>query len=184
VVITIPSAGAQLSGFVVVSASASDNVGVFDVHFRANGVHIAPADYPNSEPGPYGIAWDTVLMPNGAYSLSAVARDAAGNEAASAAVPVTIANDTTRPRVTFANPSSGATVKEMITLSASTEGPYPITAVLYYLDGQHIGSASSAPFSLSWDSTSVANGAHELKALAYDRSGRYGKVTIPVTVGN
>jgi Big-like domain-containing protein len=184
VTVTKPSAGAQLRESVVVSANASDDVGVFDVRFRMNGAEFATADDRGAEPGTHEISWDTVMVPNGSYSLTAVARDSAGNETVSVPVAVTVVNDTTRPSVTFSNPAPGATVRATVTLSASTNGPHPVTAVFYYLDGRHIGSAASAPFALPWDTASVVNGTHELKALAFDRSGRYGKVTIPVTVSN
>ena len=42
---------------------------------------------------PYELAWDTAAVANGAHTLTAAARDAAGHETASAAVSVTVTND-------------------------------------------------------------------------------------------
>jgi hypothetical protein len=43
---------------------------------------------------PYSVAYNTALMANGAHTLTAVARDAAGNRTTSAAVAVTVNNST------------------------------------------------------------------------------------------
>jgi hypothetical protein len=46
---------------------------------------------------PYEVAWDSATAANGAHTLTAVARDAAGHSTTAAAVNVTVANDTTVP---------------------------------------------------------------------------------------
>jgi len=43
---------------------------------------------------PYSVAWNTTTSSNGSHSLTAVARDAAGNRTTSAAVTVTVSNAT------------------------------------------------------------------------------------------
>src|SRR5262249_5300873 len=72
------------SGSVVVSASASDNVGVASVQFKVDGINLGPA----LSVGPYTVVWDTKKL-RGSHQLSAVARDAAGNQSI-ATVSVTI----------------------------------------------------------------------------------------------
>jgi fibronectin type 3 domain-containing protein len=86
--ITSPSAGATVSGTVTVTAGASDNGTVAGVQFRLNGTNLGQED----TAAPYSISWDTLTSPNGPYSLSAVARDAAGNTTTSANVGVTVQN--------------------------------------------------------------------------------------------
>ena len=73
--LTAPAAGATVSGSVTVSATASDNVGVFGVQFLLNGSALGAED----TTAPYQITWDTTTVPNASYTLSARARDAAGN---------------------------------------------------------------------------------------------------------
>jgi len=46
---------------------------------------------------PYSVSWDTLPLANGAYTLSARARDAAGNAATSAGVSVTVSNAAAPP---------------------------------------------------------------------------------------
>ena len=56
------------------------------------------------------MSWNSASAANGAHTLTARARDAAGNQTTSAAVSVTVSNaapDTTPPTVTATSPASG-----------------------------------------------------------------------------
>ena len=88
--INSPTAGASVSATVSVSAAASDNVGVAGVQFRLDGSNLGTED---SSP-PYAAAWDTTKAANGPHTLSAIARDAAGNTATST-VSVNVSNQAT-----------------------------------------------------------------------------------------
>ncbi|MGZ8181625.1 MAG: LamG-like jellyroll fold domain-containing protein, partial [Methylobacter sp.] len=92
VTLTAPAAGAAVSGTVTVSADATDNVGVAGVQFQLDG---NPLGAEITGAGPYDFAWDTASATSGSHSLTAVARDAAGNTATSTAVSVTV--DSTAP---------------------------------------------------------------------------------------
>ena len=99
---TSPSNGSTVSGSVIVSATASDNVGVASVQFQLDN---APLGTPITSP-PYSMTWDSGTVANGPHTLVAVARDAAGNIGTSAAASVTVSNGTTRieqddPAVTY-----------------------------------------------------------------------------------
>ena len=86
--LTTPSQGSTVAGIVTLTATATDNVGVVGVQFHLNGSNLGAEDTTNS----YGIPWDTTTVGNGTYTLSATARDAAGNTHTSASVPVTVNN--------------------------------------------------------------------------------------------
>ena len=88
VAITSPTNNAQVVDIVNVTASASDNVGVAGVQFLVDGVNSGVED----TTAPYVLAWDSRGVANGAHSLTARARDAAGNSTLSAAVTVNVAN--------------------------------------------------------------------------------------------
>ena len=88
--ITSPASGATVSGTVNVTASASDNVGVAGVQFMVDGATLGAEDTAS----PYAVAWNTTSASNGSHSLTAVARDAAGNRTTSSAVTVTVSNGT------------------------------------------------------------------------------------------
>jgi hypothetical protein len=77
-----------LAGTVVVSATATDDVGVTGVAFRLNGITLGDED---REP-PYEVAWDTWTSANGIYSVTARARDAAGHSTTSEPLRVVVRN--------------------------------------------------------------------------------------------
>jgi len=87
VAITAPTTGV-VSGTIAVSATASDNVGVIGVQFRLDGAPLGAEDMT----APYSITWNTASVPNGNHTLTAVARDAAGNSTTSAGVTVLVIN--------------------------------------------------------------------------------------------
>jgi len=88
VTITAPNAGATLSGVTTVTANASDNVGVASVQFQLDGANLGSLDLS----GLYSVSWDTSTATNGPHSLSAIAKDAAGNSTTSAAIAITVSN--------------------------------------------------------------------------------------------
>lgn len=88
VTLTSPAPESVLSGNVSLTAQASDNVGVTSVDFLVDG---APINAPVAAP-PYATFWNAASVADGAHTLTARARDAAGNIGVSAAVVVTTAN--------------------------------------------------------------------------------------------
>src|SRR5437870_3459376 len=86
--ITSPASGTIVAGTISVTASASDNVGVGGVQFLLDGLNAG------AEVGaaPYSAPWDTTTASRGSHTLTAVARDAAGNRTTSAPVSVTVVN--------------------------------------------------------------------------------------------
>ena len=87
--ITAPIAGNTVSGNVMtVSATASDNVGVVGVQFKLDGNNWG-AEVTSS---PFSVSWDTTVIANGSHTLTAIARDAAGNSMTSTPVTVSVSN--------------------------------------------------------------------------------------------
>jgi hypothetical protein len=78
--ITAPASGAMVSGTITFSARATDNLVVFGVQFKVDGMYLGP----EVTTAPYAIRWNTASVPNGIHTLTAVARDAAGNTSTSA----------------------------------------------------------------------------------------------------
>src|SRR5213078_1466981 len=88
--VTAPADGATVSGAAVtVSATAADNVGVAGVQFKLDGTTNLGAE---DTTFPYSVAWNSTTATNGLHTLTAVARDAAGNTTTSAGVSVTVNN--------------------------------------------------------------------------------------------
>ena len=85
--LTAPANGSTVSGTVAVSATASDNVGVAGVQFKLDGANLGAED----TAAPYTVSWNSASTTNGSHTLTAQARDAAGNRRA-ASVTVNVAN--------------------------------------------------------------------------------------------
>ncbi|MDO8521176.1 MAG: Ig-like domain-containing protein, partial [bacterium] len=83
--ITGPANGSAVSGIITVSANASDNIGVAGVQFKLDGANLGTEDTVS----PYAVSWDTATVAAGTHTLTAAARDTAGNMATAAAVTVT-----------------------------------------------------------------------------------------------
>lgn len=89
--ISSPAPGSSVSGRIVAVASASDSgSGIADVRFFLSGTLLGTATPTGS--GTFTFPWETGSVTNGTYSLSAIARDAAGNQATSPAVSISVQN--------------------------------------------------------------------------------------------
>jgi YVTN family beta-propeller protein len=93
--------------------------------------------------------------------------------------------DTTAPTVSFTAP---ATVSGTVTLSATATdnaGGSGVAGVQFKLDGANLGTEdTSSPYSMAWNTTTVANGTHTLTAVARDAAGNTTTSTVTVTVAN
>ncbi|MBI5070294.1 MAG: S8 family serine peptidase [Deltaproteobacteria bacterium] len=79
--------------------------------------------------------------------------------------------DTTPPTVTLTAPAAGATLTGTVTLSATASDNVAVSQVQFLVDGAVVGTATAAPYQVSWSSASVANGTHSFTARASDTSG-------------
>src|SRR4030095_14017269 len=82
VAVTSPAAGSILIGTISVTADATDNIAVAGVQFRVDGAALGAEDVTT----PFSAAWDTATASNGSHTITAVARDTAGNLTTSASV--------------------------------------------------------------------------------------------------
>ena len=181
VAMTAPANGATVSGAsVAVSATAADNVAVLGVQFLLDGVNLGAEDTAS----PYAISWNSIGTANGTHSLGARARDGAGNTT-TAAVTVTVNNDTTPPTVSITAPANGATVSGTVTVNASAADNVAVAGVQFKLDGANFGAEDTAsPYSISWDTTTATNASHTLTAVARDAAGNTATAAATVTVNN
>jgi len=130
---------------------------------------------------------DNALNSGTSYTYGVRAFDAAGNISASSNVikVTTNAGDTTAPTVSMTAPTAGATVSGTTTVSANASDNVGVKNVQFKLDGNLLGSQlTTAPYSVSWDTTKVANGSHTLTALAADAAGNVGTSSVTVNVNN
>jgi Galactose oxidase-like, Early set domain/Bacterial Ig domain len=121
------------------------------------------------------------LAPPGYYMLFVV--NAAGVPSVAPFIQVT--RDETPPTVTMTAPAAG-TVSGSVTLSAIASAPTGISSVQFTVDGAAVGpKRTSAPYTMSLDTTTLANGPHKLGATAVSGAGVSGDATpVTVTVSN
>src|SRR5439155_1354022 len=114
VTMTAPGGGATVAGTAItVSATATDNDSVAGVQFMLDGAPLG-AEVTTS---PYSVVWNTTMVGAGSHTLTAVARDAAGNTT-TAGVTVTV--DNSAPTLTGTTPASGATgVATLVAVTAT-----------------------------------------------------------------
>ena len=124
----------------------------------------------------------------GSYAVTYNVSDNAGNAATqnTRTVNVIAQNSTdTPPTVSVSTPINGATVSSTISLSATASDDSAVAGVQFQLDGSNFGAEDTvAPYSLSWDTTTVTNGSHSLTAIARDLINQTRSATVNVTVNN
>ena len=83
-------------------------------------------------------------------------------------------------------PSAGATVSGTITVSANATDNVGVVGVQLKLDGVNLGAELiTAPYTISWNTTTATNAAHTLTAVAHDAAGNSTtSAGISVTVAN
>lgn len=84
--ITLPTSGSTVSGTVAVNANANDDIGIAGVQFKLDGGNLGAED----TFAPYSVSWNTATSTAGSHTLTAVARDIAGNTTVSSTVTVTV----------------------------------------------------------------------------------------------
>lgn len=170
VAFTSPAAGATVSNTVTLAVSASDNVGVTSVTIAVDGATTCLFSA-----APFSCSWNTKNVVSGAHTLTATAKDAAGN-LATASVTVTVSNaaaDTTLPTVTITSPKTGNTVSGNVTVTVSYSDNVGVVRVELAADGTPTATATSAPFTTRWNSQKALRGTHTLQVKAFDAAGNY-----------
>jgi hypothetical protein len=173
--ITSPSEGDDVAGTIDITADASDATsGVAQVEFFVDGSSIGV-----DTTAPYAVTWDSTTVGDGSHEITATATDNVGLTG-SDAVNVTV--DNTDPTVSITSPTEGETVSGTIDVTAdASDATSGVTQVEFFVDGSSIGVDTSEPYAVSWDTTTVSNGSHELTAVATDGAGNTA-TSDPVTV--
>jgi hypothetical protein len=190
--ITAPTANQTLSGSTLsYAANATDNAGVSRVEFRVDGSLV------NSDASaPYGGSVSNLAA--GMHTLTATAFDAAGLSSTSSVTfsvpqPTTSTPTTSLPAPTsgtlevwFKAPLGGQTVSGTLSGDKCYVKGYAATRVSFSLDGSALNSDTNTADGMSCvlDTTKFPNGAHTLRAVAYDSSGRSYTEQVSINVQN
>jgi chitodextrinase len=164
VAITAPSAGAVVSGSVSATADATDNVGVAGVQFTLDGSNLGAED----TAAPYTVLWDTRSSANGSRSISAVARDAAGNRQTASSVTVSVSNDTSAPTVPTNLTATAASSSQInLSWSAATDN-VGVAGYRVTRNGSVITSTTTTTYS---DTGLAPQTAYTYSVAAFDAAG-------------
>jgi hypothetical protein len=175
--LTSPTSGSTLEGTVTLTARASDDAAVTRVDFFVDGVLLG-----SDTSAPFSFNWNTGSV-SGPRVLTAKAHDAAGNVGTSAEVPVQVSFGL--PTVTLSAPSGGSTVKAQVTVEAEAFDNLGVARVEFYADGSLIGTDSTTPYRITWDTSPVRSGDYSLSARVFDAAGFMGvSPTVSVRVTN
>jgi len=96
-----------------------------------------------------------------------------------------VGTDVTGPSTSITAPTGGATVSRTTTLSASALDGSGVIRVEFYDGTNLLGTDTTAPYSLSWNTVGLANGWHSLTARGYDVYNNVGtSAAVSVVVNN
>ncbi len=169
--IASPSSGSHVSGDVSLTANASDNFGVTRVDFFLDS---GTTPIGSAASAPYTITWDSGTTAPGSHSLSATARDAAGNTGTSATVPIAV-DAPTLPQVSIESPANGTTVqrKSTVSMTASvTPGSYAVSRVDFLANSSVACSDATSPYGCNWQVPARGSvKSYQLQAKVYDTKG-------------
>jgi hypothetical protein len=164
---------------VSLSANATDPDGnIVSVQFFANTQSVATVTT-----YPYVATWTPTSL--GTFAITARAVDNSGNSVRSISAIVTVTGNNA-PTVAITSPASGANLVagSPVTLAATaadTDGT--VASVRFTANGVVVGTASSAPFRVTW--TPSGSGTYVLVAQATDNSGNFtASSPITITVGS
>ena len=181
--LTAPAAGATVGGSAVpLHVSASDSgSGVASVRYEmrpTGGGSFSTVS--TSTSAPFDGSWNTTGLTTGDYDLQPVITDRAGNTFTGATVTVHV--DATAPTIALADP--GATLAGTVTLNATVTGS-GATQVTFLASPaganswKQIGIDTAAPWSVAFDTTAVADGLYDLRAVVTDSVGNTSQDTRP-----
>jgi hypothetical protein len=161
---------AQSGNVWTASSSWFVNPAAGDLHLKSTATSAIDRGVANSD-APFD--WDGGTRPVGG-NPDVGADEYAGNSAPAA--------DTTAPSVSVTSPKASAVVSGTVALGASASDNVGVASVWFTVDNATVGGEDpSAPYGITWTSTSVANGSHVIRALARDAAGN-ARTSSPVTV--
>jgi uncharacterized protein (TIGR03118 family) len=120
-------------------------------------------------PGLWGIAFgnDAMNQPKDTLFYAAGTNDEANGEYGRVDLGATPPVLGAPPTVAITSPAAG-TISGMVTVTASVADPIAIAKVELFANGKSLGVFTTAPYSVAWDTSTVANDTYSLTAVASD----------------
>jgi peptidoglycan/xylan/chitin deacetylase (PgdA/CDA1 family) len=172
VALAAPQDGSTQAGTVGLTAdtTVASGASITKVDFLVDGTVVGTATS-----APYTSSWDSTQVTDGAHSITAHVYDDKGGDAISPSIGVTVKNTVvhTAPTVALTAPRDGSSQTGSVTLAAdaAADTGASITRVDFLVDGTVVGTATAAPYTVSWDSSQASDGSHSITAHAYADQG-------------
>lgn len=167
-VLVSPVPGALLRGNVVLDATASDPAGVVDIEYFSGETELSA--FPISPQTSHAATWYTSWpRQDGVHRLTARAVDSVGNVGISTEVVVTV--DNTPPSTEFTAPQAYTWLRGIVPVSVNASDLNGVAKVEFYAGETLIGTDTTAPYEVNWDSSTGPDGNVSLEVLAYDLAG-------------
>lgn len=96
--------------------------------------------------------------------------------------PVQELETATKPTAVITSPTGTETVAGTVAFSADSQDAKGITKVDFYVDAKLLGTDTTAPYSVQWDTKSVADGVHQLAVKSTNLAGLVGEASSVATV--
>jgi chitodextrinase len=172
--------GSTATSISVSWTASTDNVGVAGYRVFRGTTEVGTTTNTNFTVGSLGCG--------SAHDISVEAFDASNRVSGRATLNASTSDcDTTKPVVSVTSPTDGAAVAGSdVTVSASATDNDAVAGVQFLLDGEPLGAEdTTAPYSVSWNTLTAANGPHALTARARDASNNLEtSAAVNVTVSN
>jgi len=120
-------------------------------------------------------AWNTTKLDDGSYTVKLIAQDEARNVFEKIVIVMV---DNTAPEVSLTNPEEGDELTGTITILFNASDDH-LSTVLLYIDNTTYSVTGKTSY--EWNTTTVGEGTHTIKLLAYDKAGNKAE-TPPITV--
>jgi len=88
------------------------------------------------------------------------------------------------PTVSLISPANASVITGAVTLSATANDDNGINEVVFKVDGSEVGSDTTAPYELIWNSANVSDGSHTISATAIDTALQTKSDSVTITVDN
>jgi len=173
-----PAGGATISGTATISASINAPGGYASVSFWIdNWTKIGSSTSPQ-------LSYNTAALSNGNHNFFVTVLNSAGNALAASNIVTANVQNSSIPALTMTSPAGGATVSGTITISTSVNTS--VSSVTFYSDSwsNPIGTVTTTPYQMSYNTASVANGNHTFWATAQNASGSGASNIVTANVQN
>lgn len=150
---------------VPITATLAPNTAYY-LAYNTNGASAAVNNLRRTSSGSSG--WRTAGQPYGAWPASF---GSFSSQAATFSIYASFASDVTPPTVALTAPAAGD-VSGVVTVTADAADDNGVAAVQFKVDGENLGSPDTvAPYSTTWDTRGLLDGARRLTAVATDSAG-------------